>query len=1383
MDPVDIGTELRKMSSMGEETAALPHPESPVKTVADLPSHHCEESDFQSHHRDHISYHEPMQRPHHHHHHHHHRHHHSHRKHHQHRESLQVQSRTREMSISTQATGILGTLSMENVTEETPADAESMRSTSFTVDSGRKEDGAAAMISPRKMPPPSPSKVVLSRPQLPTGSGSGPQIPTAADGTASPRPTDLGFGPKPNETRKERHHRRRHEEKDRKLASGSHDGHEGSDSPGHRKHHHHHHHRRHHHHHHRRSVAATHGMPTELEEALALPGRDLDDMAAHRWDAPRKQSLIDRRINDATTAAGPVVPVAQHVKEIDHRPHDMFVELEELQYGEGDKLQWRETARWIKYEEDVVEEADRWGKPHVASLSFHSLLQLRTCIEHGTVLLDLECDDLPSIAGAVVDNMIATDQLPAQLREPILQALLLRHVHQSDPHSTREEAPASQTAHATQSLPMVYDAESGLGTPTAKLKQYGKLRESADSVIATATSTDMPGVRRSSTHMSRQLSQQFSQSYSLVSANSSASAQQSGFLKEEPEAYHDPHLHEDSGNEPQHDPVTASFMPPDPAAAAGGSGVQRLDSVKESNAPGTFTPPRRNSFSMAVGGSEDLGVRDLNTLLEQTLEAKMAVEEEDNQPLPKEERELLEHLAPDVEATTVLVGALDFLTRPTIALVRLSEGRRLGHITEIPIPVRFLFVLLGPPNYDFGGLGSTSYHEIGRGIATLMADKEVLEDIYAAEHRSDILHTFDLFLDDSMVLPPGRWEDKDKLDLHHHALQQRSRSRRLRKQDLPATPPSGGGDDDDDPLARTGVFCGGMIKDLRRLRRRYISDFKDALSRQVFFTALFMYFAALAPVITFGGLLEKTTESNIGLSEMLVGTSIGGMVFSLLAGQPLMLIGPTGPLLVFEKLIYNFCKANDWPFMQFRFWTGMWVFVILFVVVATDASLLAKKFTRFTEEVFAFLIGFIFIYEALKSVYDSFQANPLNFEYCTSEHCSVVNSNASFVNGTGPTSLYTSSDSWSNSSQDALQCSRSAAFEMQLKAGGAPKNLPNTALANMLIVFLTFALSFFFRFLRHSKYLSKGIRRTASDFGVVITIITADIIAHFGLGVELEFVKQPSFGTTLSRSILVDPLANNMSVALVFGTMIPAFLVAFLVFVETQVTCLIVTSPDHKLVKGQGFHWNLFIVSVLIAISSALGLPWLCGTPVPSLSHTTSLLVYEKTRAPGERPKIAGAVEQRVSNFAIHALLLITLVPAVTSLLSEVPVSVLFGVFLYLGVVSLLGLQFAHRLVLLIVPPKHHPDDVAYVRLVRLRQMRIYTVIQLLCLGVLIAVKQTAASPAFPLIILLMVPLRNKVVTRFFSERELEALDPHETSSVDYDAESFDEYEATHLAV
>jgi sodium bicarbonate transporter 10 len=51
------------------------------------------------------------------------------------------------------------------------------------------------------------------------------------------------------------------------------------------------------------------------------------------------------------------------------------------------------------------------------------------------------------------------------------------------------------------------------------------------------------------------------------------------------------------------------------------------------------------------------------------------------------------------EVTNVLVGEVDFLDKPVSALVRLANSAILGDFTEVPLPSRFVFVLLGPKVY------------------------------------------------------------------------------------------------------------------------------------------------------------------------------------------------------------------------------------------------------------------------------------------------------------------------------------------------------------------------------------------------------------------------------------------------------------------------------------------------------------------------------------------------------------------------------------------------------------------------------------------------------------------------------------------------------------
>jgi hypothetical protein len=90
----------------------------------------------------------------------------------------------------------------------------------------------------------------------------------------------------------------------------------------------------------------------------------------------------------------------------DHATHQLFCEMDELQVHDSSQYpEWKEAARWVKFEEDV-ENCGRWSKPHVATLSLHSLFELRSCIFNGTVLLNLNCDDMDKIAGEYFDGQM-----------------------------------------------------------------------------------------------------------------------------------------------------------------------------------------------------------------------------------------------------------------------------------------------------------------------------------------------------------------------------------------------------------------------------------------------------------------------------------------------------------------------------------------------------------------------------------------------------------------------------------------------------------------------------------------------------------------------------------------------------------------------------------------------------------------------------------------------------------------------------------------------------------------------------------------------------------------------------------------------------------------
>ena len=97
-------------------------------------------------------------------------------------------------------------------------------------------------------------------------------------------------------------------------------------------------------------------------------------------------------------------------------------------------LQVTQRARWIKYEEDLEAEVGRWGKPHVASLTFHSLINLRLCMESGTLLLDISARDLPELLHRVVEDLSEKGIIEEDQKAKVLRVLLYRHKH-VQPHT------------------------------------------------------------------------------------------------------------------------------------------------------------------------------------------------------------------------------------------------------------------------------------------------------------------------------------------------------------------------------------------------------------------------------------------------------------------------------------------------------------------------------------------------------------------------------------------------------------------------------------------------------------------------------------------------------------------------------------------------------------------------------------------------------------------------------------------------------------------------------------------------------------------------------------------------------------------------------------
>ena len=95
-------------------------------------------------------------------------------------------------------------------------------------------------------------------------------------------------------------------------------------------------------------------------------------------------------------------------------------------------------------------------------------------------------------------------------------------------------------------------------------------------------------------------------------------------------------------------------------------------------------------------------------------------------------------------------------------------------------------------------------------------------------------------------------------------------------------------------------------------------DFSDGMNLQCFASFVFLYFAVLTPIITFGGLLGDATDNNIAVVESLVGACIAGILFHMFAGQPLTIIGSTGPILIFERISFAMTIKLGLDYLEFR---------------------------------------------------------------------------------------------------------------------------------------------------------------------------------------------------------------------------------------------------------------------------------------------------------------------------------------------------------------------------------------------------------------------------------------------------------------------------------
>lgn len=337
--------------------------------------------------------------------------------------------------------------------------------------------------------------------------------------------------------------------------------------------------RRHHHrhHHHHRS-----GSQRENDSTDKPPRKDShDDIRQGTRRRSRTRSIRELDSDRPVTPPGErvmrILGTDKSTENVGMTPKPIFSEMEELLWENGDSV-WRETARWIRFEEDVEESGNRFSKPHVGTLSLHALFELRSFLLNGALLFDVDGSTLDQISSIVVDRMICTGNLALKYREKVKETILKRHHH-------------------------AFEGE--------KKKDDDKKRDDE---------------RRITEHATR------------------------------------------SKSEP--------------------SGLMKLPIIRSFGSRASFQDSHNDSSLM-------------------------------NDPyiLGKGNIHFMKKVPTGAEACNILVGEVDYLENPVAAFIRLSSANELGDLTEVPVPTRFIFLLLG----TIGNLAR--YHEVGRAIGTLMSDE------------------------------------------------------------------------------------------------------------------------------------------------------------------------------------------------------------------------------------------------------------------------------------------------------------------------------------------------------------------------------------------------------------------------------------------------------------------------------------------------------------------------------------------------------------------------------------------------------------------------------------------------------------------------------------
>lgn len=180
-------------------------------------------------------------------------------------------------------------------------------------------------------------------------------------------------------------------------------------------------------------------------------------------------------------------------------------------------------------------------------------------------------------------------------------------------------------------------------------------------------------------------------------------------------------------------------------------------------------------------------------------------------------------------------------------------------------------------------------------------------------------------------------------------------------------------------MEETFVPFRGIKNDLQGRLLCYKQDWTSGFKAgfRILAPTTYIFFASAIPVISFGEQLERSTDGALTAVQTLASTAMCGIIHSVVGGHPLLILGVAEPTVIMYTFLYDFAKQRpELGHKLFLAWTGwvcVWTAVLLFFLAILGACSIINRFTRVAGELFGLLIAMLFMQQAVKGVIDEFR--------------------------------------------------------------------------------------------------------------------------------------------------------------------------------------------------------------------------------------------------------------------------------------------------------------------------------------------------------------------------------------------------------------------------